>query len=78
MSSAIINGKEIGQEIRNAVAERVIRLKERGLTPGLAVVLVGDNQASATYVRNKQNLVKRLVCFQNSLNYPKRQRKRNY
>ena len=33
MSSAIINGKEIGQEIRNAVAERVIRLKERGLTP---------------------------------------------
>ena len=54
MSSAIINGKEIGQEIRNSVAERVSRLKEQGLTPGLAVVLVGDNQASATYVRNKQ------------------------
>ncbi|MEX3745793.1 MULTISPECIES: bifunctional methylenetetrahydrofolate dehydrogenase/methenyltetrahydrofolate cyclohydrolase FolD [Lysinibacillus] len=54
MSSAIINGKEIGQEIRNSVAERVARLKEQGLTPGLAVVLVGDNQASATYVRNKQ------------------------
>ena len=30
MSSAIINGKEIGQEIRNAVAERVIRLKSEG------------------------------------------------
>lgn len=63
MSSAIINGKEIGQEIRNAVAERVIRLKERGLTPGLAVVLVGDNQASATYVRNKQKSCEAIGMF---------------
>lgn len=54
MSSAIINGKEIGQEIRKSVAERVIALKEQGVTPGLAVILVGDNPASKTYVANKQ------------------------
>jgi methylenetetrahydrofolate dehydrogenase (NADP+)/methenyltetrahydrofolate cyclohydrolase len=63
MSSAIINGKEIGQEIRNSVAERVARLKEQGLTPGLAVVLVGDNQASATYVRNKQKSCEAIGMF---------------
>ena len=54
MSSAIINGKEIGQGIRKSVEKRVIALKEQGITPGLAVVLVGDNPASKTYVANKQ------------------------
>lgn len=70
MSSAIINGKEIGQEIRNAVAERVTRLKERGLTPGLAVVLVGDNQASATYVRNKQKSCEAIGIFSELIKLP--------
>lgn len=70
MSSAIINGKEIGQEIRNAVAERVTRLKERGLTPGLAVVLVGDNQASATYVRNKQKSCEAIGMFSELIKLP--------
>ena len=70
MSSANINGKEIGQEIRNAVAERVIRLKEQGLTPGLAVVLVGDNQASATYVRNKQKSCEAIGLFSELIKLP--------
>lgn len=70
MSSAIINGKEIGQEIRNAVAERVARLKEQGLTPGLAVVLVGDNQASATYVRNKQKSCEAIGMFSELIKLP--------
>ncbi|HAU34691.1 MAG TPA: bifunctional methylenetetrahydrofolate dehydrogenase/methenyltetrahydrofolate cyclohydrolase FolD [Lysinibacillus sp.] len=70
MSSAIINGKEIGQEIRNAVAERVIRLKEQGLTPGLAVVLVGDNQASATYVRNKQKSCEAIGMYSELIKLP--------
>ena len=54
MSSAIINGKEIGGEIRKSVEQRVEALKEKGVTPGLAVILVGDNPASKTYVANKQ------------------------
>lgn len=70
MSSAIINGKEIGQEIRNTVAERVARLKEQGLTPGLAVVLVGDNQASATYVRNKQKSCEAIGMFSELIKLP--------
>ncbi|MEK5232432.1 bifunctional methylenetetrahydrofolate dehydrogenase/methenyltetrahydrofolate cyclohydrolase FolD [Lysinibacillus sp. FSL K6-0232] len=70
MSSTIINGKEIGQEIRNAVAERVNRLKERGVTPGLAVVLVGDNQASATYVRNKQKSCEAIGMFSELVKLP--------
>ncbi|WP_341299606.1 bifunctional methylenetetrahydrofolate dehydrogenase/methenyltetrahydrofolate cyclohydrolase FolD [Lysinibacillus sp. FSL H8-0500] len=70
MSSTIINGKEIGQEIRHAVAERVKRLKEQGVTPGLAVVLVGDNQASATYVRNKQKSCEAIGMFSELVKLP--------
>ena len=54
MSSAIINGKEIGEEIRKSVEQRVKELKKIGVTPGLAVILVGENPASKTYVANKQ------------------------
>lgn len=54
MSSAIINGKEIGGEIRKSIEKRVKALKDKGITPGLAVILVGDNPASKTYVANKQ------------------------
>lgn len=54
MSNHLIDGVAIGQEIRTEIAERVAVLKEKGCTPGLAVILVGDNQASHTYVRNKE------------------------
>ena len=54
MASAIINGKEIGGEIRKTVEQRVEALKQKGITPGLAVILVGENPASKTYVANKQ------------------------
>ncbi|WMS43274.1 bifunctional methylenetetrahydrofolate dehydrogenase/methenyltetrahydrofolate cyclohydrolase FolD [Acuticoccus sp. MNP-M23] len=50
----IIDGKAFAASIRARVGEHVARLKaEHGLTPGLAVVLVGDNPASEVYVRNK-------------------------
>ena len=52
--SQIINGKEIGQKIREEVQTRVATLKTQGVTPGLAVILVGENPASKTYVANKQ------------------------
>lgn len=54
MSGKLIDGKVIGTMIREEIKERVDALKEKGCTPGLAVILVGDNQASHTYVRNKQ------------------------
>jgi len=54
MSGKIIDGKAIGQEIRVEIRNRVTELKAQGCTPGLAVILVGENQASHTYVRNKE------------------------
>ena len=54
MSGKLIDGKAIGNVIREEIKERVTKLKEKGCVPGLAVILVGDNQASHTYVRNKQ------------------------
>ncbi|RKJ33346.1 bifunctional methylenetetrahydrofolate dehydrogenase/methenyltetrahydrofolate cyclohydrolase, partial [Butyricicoccus sp. 1XD8-22] len=60
---AIINGKEIGQKIRESIAERVVQLKNQGVTPGLAVILVGDNPASQTYVRNKQKSCEAIGIF---------------
>ncbi len=52
--SNIIDGKAFADKVRESVARRVKLLKEKhGLTPGLAVVLVGENPASEVYVRNK-------------------------
>lgn len=54
MTARIIDGKAIAAELRARVAAEVQRLRaERGLEPGLAVVLVGENPASAVYVRSK-------------------------
>jgi methylenetetrahydrofolate dehydrogenase (NADP+) / methenyltetrahydrofolate cyclohydrolase len=55
MTAQIIDGSAIAEQIRAQVKEETARLKEAGKpTPGLATVLVGDNPASQTYVRNKQ------------------------
>ncbi|MEG0558507.1 bifunctional methylenetetrahydrofolate dehydrogenase/methenyltetrahydrofolate cyclohydrolase FolD [Comamonas sp. lk] len=53
MTAQIIDGKVLSEQLRKEVATRAAALKTRGITPGLAVVLVGDNQASQVYVRNK-------------------------
>jgi methylenetetrahydrofolate dehydrogenase (NADP+)/methenyltetrahydrofolate cyclohydrolase len=49
-----IDGKAISAEVRARVKEEVTQMKAAGITPGLAVVLVGDDAASHTYVRNKK------------------------
>jgi len=54
MTARIIDGKAIAAEIRAEVAERVRVLARRGAPPGLAAVLVGDDQASRVYVAAKQ------------------------
>ena len=68
--TSIINGKEIGQEIRKSVENRVKELKEQGITPGLAVILVGDNPASQTYVRNKQKSCEAIGIFSELIKLP--------
>ena len=49
----LIDGNALSSRLRAGVAARAQALKARGLTPGLAVILVGDDPASAVYVRNK-------------------------
>ena len=54
MTAKIIDGKEFAGRVRTQVAEHVTRLKDdHGITPGLAVVLVGEDPASEVYVRSK-------------------------
>ena len=53
MTAQIIDGNALSKQLRTEVATRAQALKAKGITPGLAVVLVGDNPASQVYVRNK-------------------------
>ena len=58
MTARIIDGKTISADLRGKVADAVHRLRrDRGIVPGLAVVLVGQNPASEVYVRNKSKAV---------------------
>lgn len=53
MSAQLLDGKTMSNELREKLALRVVALKERGVTPGLAVILVGEDPASQIYVKNK-------------------------
>lgn len=50
----IIDGKEISNRVKQRVADEVLELKNKGITPTLAVVLVGEDKASQTYVASKE------------------------
>ena len=57
MTAKIIDGKAIAADLRGKVADAVHRLvRDRGIMPGLAVVLVGNNPASEVYVGNKMKM----------------------
>ena len=53
MTAELIDGNALSRQLRADVALRAAALKARGITPGLAVILVGENPASQVYVRNK-------------------------
>ncbi|GAB7386834.1 bifunctional methylenetetrahydrofolate dehydrogenase/methenyltetrahydrofolate cyclohydrolase FolD [Bacillaceae bacterium] len=53
MSAQLIDGKEVAKEIRGQIKEEVRRLGEKGIVPGLTVILVGDDPASQSYVKGK-------------------------
>ena len=58
MTARIIDGKTISADLRGKVTDAVHRLRrDRGIVPGIAVILVGDNPASQVYVRNKSKAV---------------------
>lgn len=54
MPAHLLDGKAMSDELRQDIAARVTALRDRGVTPGLAVILVGEDAASQIYVRNKE------------------------
>jgi len=53
MTAQIIDGKKIAQEIREELKEEINKLKTKGIVPGLATILVGEDPASKVYIKNK-------------------------
>lgn len=66
----IISGKMIAGEIRAELMGEVQQLKSEGITPGLGVILVGEDPASATYVRMKGKACEKLGLFSQTLRLP--------
>ena len=66
----IIDGKAIAAKIRTEITEGVAALKERGVTPGLAVVLVGDDPASRVYVSMKEKACAEAGIFSDEYKLP--------
>ncbi len=70
MSAQIIDGKQIALDVRAGVAEKVAALKAKGVTPCLAVVLVGENPASVSYVTGKRKALAEAGMLDKSVELP--------
>ena len=71
MTANILDGKALAEEIRGEVAMGVAEMQQKhGLTPGLAAVLVGDDPASAIYVRNKRRACDEVGMVSNTILLP--------
>jgi len=66
----LINGVEIAQKVKDDLRPRINRLKQKGITPGLAVVLVGDNLASQSYVNMKAKAFESMQLFSETTRLP--------
>jgi methylenetetrahydrofolate dehydrogenase (NADP+)/methenyltetrahydrofolate cyclohydrolase len=70
MNAQIIDGKKIAAEMRKELQREVEALKRNGIYPGLAVILVGDNPASHTYVRSKAKACEKIGIYSEVILYP--------
>jgi methylenetetrahydrofolate dehydrogenase (NADP+)/methenyltetrahydrofolate cyclohydrolase len=70
MSAELISGKDMAASIREEVKERLVGLKEFGLTPGLAVVLLGEDPASQVYVRSKNKAATEAGIYSRQITLP--------
>ncbi len=70
MGASIISGKEISSEIQEELKDKISELKSKGVTPGLSVVLVGEDPASQVYVRMKGKMCERLGIYHETLEFP--------
>lgn len=70
MAATIIDGKAVSRKIKEQVQTRVENLKQQGVVPGLAVVIVGEDPASLTYVKNKKKTCEALGMRSDLHQYP--------
>src|SRR5258707_845971 len=70
MTATFINGTSIAEDIKREVAKEVESLKARGIRPGLAVVLVGDDAASSAYINMKSKTCEQLGIYSRKLTIP--------
>jgi len=70
MPATIISGKEVASQIREELKVRAARLKEKGVVPGLGVVLVGEDPASVSYVTAKAKAAEEIGIFETTINMP--------
>ena len=70
MSAKILDGKAMSDALRQEIAARVVKLKEKGITPGLAVILVGNDPASEIYVRNKGKGCEEVGIYSRTIRLP--------
>ena len=66
----LINGVEIAQKVKDDLRPRINRLKQKGITPGLAVIIVGDNPASQSYVNMKAKAFESMQLFSETIRLP--------
>lgn len=67
----IIDGKAVSKRIKSEVAQEVVELKKHGISPGLAVVIVGDDPASKIYVANKKKACEEVGIYSAEFALPK-------
>jgi methylenetetrahydrofolate dehydrogenase (NADP+)/methenyltetrahydrofolate cyclohydrolase len=68
--SAIIDGRAIAAQVREEVRQRALRLHDRGVIPGLALVLAGDNPSSLSYVRSKGDAAEQAGLYSDIFHFP--------
>jgi methylenetetrahydrofolate dehydrogenase (NADP+) / methenyltetrahydrofolate cyclohydrolase len=70
MPAKIISGKDVSSQVREELKGRAARLKEKGIVPGLAVVLVGEDPASVSYVTAKAKAAEEIGIFETTIRMP--------
>ena len=70
MSARLIDGLRIAAEIRQEVKQEVLQLKQAGIHPGLAAILVGDDPASQVYVNSKKKAFEKYGCKSETFHLP--------
>ncbi len=70
MAAEVISGKQVAAEIREELKKKVEELKQKGITPGLGVVLVGEDPASVSYVTSKAKGCEEIGLFEETVRLP--------